>query len=136
MITPKHIAALAADFDAAYTQFLTHTHATLKHRGGGPWPTAYLERGRQNHGAVKYVKTVLARPAGASFDAPIEQGHPELTFEYLALDPRWLPLFADADLDPARSRLRAMWAGTGADTSAGQDQQNGDDALDVIDTDA
>jgi hypothetical protein len=82
----------------------------------GYWPRYFLRKARQV-GGYRLAKDLL-QPAKAAtgFGKLAETNHLELSVEYLALQPKWSPLFTEAERQVARSRLEE--AG-GIDTPGG-----------------
>src|SRR5207253_6514485 len=72
----------------------------------GYWPRYFLRKARKV-GGYSLAKDLLqsAAKAATGFGRLAETNHLELSVEYLALQPKWSPLFTETERQVARSRL-------------------------------
>jgi hypothetical protein len=64
----------------------------------------------RNKAPVGTVKYLLTGAASSGFADLVNAQQLKLTVEWLVLHPKWLPLFADRELDVARARVRKALA--------------------------
>jgi 5-methylcytosine-specific restriction endonuclease McrA len=94
-------ASLEQEFNEEVLALFTKTGQTT-----GYWPRYFLRKARKV-GGYRLAQDLLqpATKAATGFGRLAETNHLELTVEYLALQPKWSPLFTEKERQVARSRL-------------------------------
>src|SRR5437016_14662178 len=94
-------ASLEQEFNEEVLALFTKTGQTT-----GYWPRYFLRKARKV-GGYRLAKDLLqpATKAATGFGRLAETSHLELSVEYLALQPKWSPLFTEKERQVARSRL-------------------------------
>lgn len=99
---PKDATSLSAQFNSAMRLIYDQAVAECRYR-----PTYFLQM-LFEYGGVQTAKRLLAKPhpSDGFTKLVVEFGRPDLTVESLILEPRWSPLFSEAELAKAR-----LWLG-------------------------